>query len=221
MAPKRNRTEIPRARWMWVGAVVACGLLGAGMLRLQQERALESAALLAGEAAPSTRVVRHLRASELITSRIETIVRAQNTDENWFGTVVATVEAPARLSYGVDLSKLEASRVLFSPIGSVYSVVVPVPRRIATEVFTGQEKTDVELAGLRMRSMAGEAQLGLARTRLHEQALKMRLTGSELARVREGAREQIEQLVRRIAGESASVRVRFEDEDQTSLAIQQ
>ncbi|MBX3388253.1 MAG: DUF4230 domain-containing protein [Phycisphaeraceae bacterium] len=225
MAPGKTTTEIPRARgrvW-WAALFLGVGIAAALLLRAQQENVIASAARVSEgeERAVEVRVARHLRASELVTSRIETTVRAQNTDDNWFGSVVATVEAPARLSYGVDLSKLESSRVVFSPICSVYSVRVPVPKRIATEVFTGQEKTSVDLIGLRFRALAGEEQLGIARTRLHESALRMRVTGAELERVRENARAEVEDLVKKIVGESASVRVSFEDENEwrTSMAV--
>jgi len=224
MAPNRTTAEIPRARWkaraLWLGGLLGVGALASVGLRVQQERAIEVAVResQSESVAMQANVVRHLRTCELVTSRIETTVRAQNNDDNWFGSVVATVEAPARLSYGVDLSKLESSRVVFSPIGGVYSLKVPAPKRIATEVFTGQEKTGVELAGLRFRSMAGEAQLGVARARLHEQALKMRITGADLERVRESARAEIEGLVKRIVGENASVRVSFDDEAGTKVA---
>jgi hypothetical protein len=221
--------EMPRSRLRrvapWLVVVVGMGVACAFSLKVQQDRAVAGAMLGVGSAPSDStaRVVRHLRTSELITSRIETTVRAQTNSDNWFGSVVATVEVPARLSYGVDLSKLESSRVVFSPIGGVYSLRVPVPKRVATEVFTGQEKTGVELAGLRFRAIAGEEQLGVARARLHEQALKMRITGAELERVRESARAEIEGLVRRIVGESASVRVVFEDENgwRTSVATGQ
>lgn len=222
MAPGKTTTEIPRARpkgrVLWLFGVVGIGAIAAVGMRAQQERVIQAAmresATQAG--AMQANVVRHLRTCDLVTSRIETTVRAQNNDDNWFGSVVATVEVPARLSYGVDLSKLESSRVVFSPIGGVggvYTLRVPAPKRIATEVFTGQEKTGVELAGLRFRSLAGEEQLGIARARLHEQALKMRITGAELERVRESARAEIAGLVTRLVGESVSVRVVFDDED--------
>lgn len=222
MAPGTTTTEIPRARpkgrVLWLLGVVGIGAIVAAGLRAQQERAIESAMRESATqtSAMQANVVRHLRTCDLVTSRIETTVRAQNNNDNWFGSVVATVEAPARLSYGVDLSKLESSRVVFSPIGGaggVYTLRVPAPKRIATEVFTGQEKTDVALAGLRFRSLAGEEQLGIARARLHEQALRMRITGAESERIRESARAEIAGLVKRLVGEGASVRVWFEDEE--------
>lgn len=210
--------ESVRARWkgraMWFGLFAAVAAAGALALKSQQEReaALALQEFEGSDGGVQASVVRHLRTCDLVTSRIDTTVRAQISDDNWFGTVVATVEAPARLSYGVDLSKLESSKVVFSPIGGVYSIKVPAPRRIATEVFTGKETTDVALAGLRFRALAGEEKLGLARARLHEQALRVRISGPELDRVREGARAEIEGLVKRIAGENAAVRVAFEDE---------
>lgn len=186
-------------------------------LRTQQERAIDRAARVVESLPPdpAARVVQHLKTSQLITSRIDTTVRAQEADENWFGSVVATVEAPARLSYGVDVSKLEASRVVFSPVGGICTVRVPEPRRIATEVFTGEEKTMVEISGLRFRALAGEEQLGQARANLHDRALRMRLVGEDLARMRENAREEIADLVRRIVGEGVVVRVNFDEEKGT------
>lgn len=210
-----------RAALIYGAGVAACALLLALGLRVQQSTAIEAGRMVAVTASQSAvspaAVARHVRSASLVTSRLETTVRAQAADTGWNGTVVATVEAPAVLSYGVDLSKFDASRVRISGVGGICVLTVPAPSRVATEVKTGEETFRVELGGLALRAVGGEHQLGLARTRLYEQAARFRPNPVQMSEIRAAAREQIAGVVRTMLGEPTVVRVVFEDERPSAL----
>lgn len=207
------------AAWYLAAVAAVSALLALGLYATQQSlvRGTHEATVVAARAATPAAVARHVRAAALITSRIETTVRAQTSNADWRGTVVATVEAPATLSFGVDLSKLDASRVRMSGIGGVCVLVVPPPVRIATEVRTGDERFAVEVGGLSLRAVGGEYQLGLARARLYEQAVRLRPNPRQHAEIRAAARAQIATVARGILGEPSVVRVVFEDEQPSLL----
>lgn len=156
-------------------------------------------------------LVKHLQGANLVTSVLETSVRVQAFDENWRGTAVATVETPVRLHYAIDLAALDPARVIFSPLGSVYTLRVPLPRLHAVEVRTGEERVYVEVGGWRLRSRAGEYQLGLARTRVEAQARRLRPTERDQIALRAAATQALTALVRGVVGPQALVRVLFED----------
>jgi hypothetical protein len=206
----------PRAAAIYVASVLALALVLALGLYTHQSLALRTgqsiAASHSANSSPAA-IARHVRAASLVTSRLETTVRAQAADTGWNGTVVATVEAPAVLSYGVDLSRFDASRIRISGIGGVCVLTVPPPARVATEVRTHEETFRIELGGLALRAVGGEHQLGLARTRLYEQAARFRPNPVQMSEIRAAAREQIARVVRALLGEPSVVRVVFEDEE--------
>lgn len=209
-----------RAAAIYLASVAALALLLALGLYTQQSLVLRSGQTIAtsqtAAVAPAA-IARHVRAASLVTSRLETTVRAQAADTGWNGTVVATVEAPAVLSFGVDLSRFDSSRVRISGIGGVCVLTVPAPARVATEVRSNEETFRIELGGLALRAVGGEHQLGLARTRLYEQAVRFRPNPVQMSEIRAAAREQIARVVRNMLGEPSVVRVVFEDERPSQL----
>jgi hypothetical protein len=74
-------------------------------------------------------------------------------------------------------------------------------------VYTEDEDTEVRLGWARLRSRAGEYYLGLARKALHEEAQRMTLGPDDAAMVRRTTREQVADVVRRIAGPGSEVEV--------------
>lgn len=195
--------------------VVAVFLLVAGTLRAADVRARRDAAALAARAdsrapAPAD-VLRAARALKLVTVEIDATVEVVTGHASWRGDVAARVRAPVRLLYAVDLSRLAPGDITRSPLTGEYVLRLPAPERIASEVFTGSEDAEVRVAGLRLRSRAGEYYLGLARRALHDAAAAMTLSPSDAAIVRERSRQQVADLVRRIAGPDARVTVRLID----------
>jgi hypothetical protein len=183
----------------------------------QVERAVAAGAgvrdqLDAGRLRPAADVARAVAAMKLVTVEVETSATAEREHESWRGDVRASVTAPARVLFGVDLSRLDAHRVWFSPASRAYLVRVPAPERVATEVDGGQETARVEVGWLRARSIAGEYWLGQARRGLYDEARRLSLSPGQAEMVRERTREQVASLVARVVGPGAGVRVVFEDE---------
>lgn len=169
--------------------------------------------LVEESAAPAPRplvdVARAIKAMKLVTVEIETTVTTTVQDESWRGDITATVSAPAKLSYGTDLSKMEVSSLGFSPLTRSYVVRIPRPSRLATEVWADKEQLDVTTGWLRLRSRAGEYYLGLARKALTERARQMRLSEADAEKVQITTKEQVAALVTQLVGKEASVDVVF------------
>lgn len=149
-------------------------------------------------------VARAVSAMKLVSVEIETRVALDIVDESWRGDVRVGVEAPARLLYGVDLSRASASRVEWGA-GDACVVRIPPAERIATEVYNERERVDVRVGWLRLRSRAGEYLLGEARRLLALRAREMELGEEDARRVSEETRGRVAEVVRRILGERASV----------------
>lgn len=162
---------------------------------------------------PTAEVLRAIRALKLITCEIDTQVRVDRGDENWRGVVRASVTTPVRMRYGVDLDRLDATTIAYSPISEARTGLivlrVPYPELLATEVFSEREKIDVAAEGLRLRSVGGEYYLGLARRDVPEAARSLVLRPADEVRVRDITVNQIKELVSKIIGEDVLVVVRF------------
>jgi hypothetical protein len=212
-----------RARWKprlftaLVGVAVALGL-GAYLHSLQTSliSSARAQAMLDASRPPRAvaEVAQAVRAMKLVTVEIDTKVKVERSDVSWRGDVAVAVEAPVRLSYGTDLSRMSVDGVKFAGLlggRASYVVRVPRPTRIATEVF--HETTDplVQLGWLRMRSRAGEYYLSQARKDLPEEARDLVLLPQDAAKVEQVTREQVARLVQAIVGDEASVRVEFEE----------
>lgn len=158
---------------------------------------------------PMADVSRAIRAMKLVTVEIETTVTTTVQDESWRGDITARVSAPAKLSYGTDLSTMEVRSLGFSPVTKSYVVRIPRPTRIATEVWAEMERAEVTTGWLRLRSRAGEYYLGLARKALTERARQMRLSEADAEKVSATTKKQVGNLVKGIVGNGARVEVVF------------
>jgi hypothetical protein len=194
------------------GALFVCL---ASLMRRMEADALNAADIrdqltASGAPRPLAELAQSLRQSKLVTVEIQTSVASESESESWRGDVEATVQAPVRLLYGTDLSRMSVDHVAFSPAAGAYLVRIPVPERIATEVYGGDEDIRVRLGWLRFRSLSGEYHLGLARRDLHERTLELTLSAEDAAMVRRSTLEQVTALVRSIVGSRATVQVAFE-----------
>src|ERR1051326_974759 len=117
----------------------------------------------AGKARPLAEVARAIQEMKLVTVEVDSKVTAETSHDSWRGDVAAKVEAPVRLLYGTDLSKMSVSAMTISPVNGGVLIRIPRPERISTEVCGDSESIDVTLGWLRLRSRAGEYYLGLAR----------------------------------------------------------
>lgn len=202
-------------------------------LQRQQAAALATArdvAALPGGDSPASRpsrpvaeVAELLRRLKLVTVEIRTDVESARVDESWRGDVRASVTAPVRLYYGCDLTEVVGAG---TPAGNGrgaglrpdvltqgYTLRVPRPVRLAVEVEGDGEQTDVRVGWGRFRDLAGEYQLGLARTGLYREARSLRLRPGQQRQVEQATRDQLIALVRALAagGDPVHVGVEFID----------
>lgn len=202
-------------------------------------RAAQTAALAAASApddAPKparapTRPVAHvaelLRSLKLVTVEVRTSVESSRLDESWRGDVRVNITAPVRLYYGCDLSGVvgdvpastgrrdRPAEASLRPniLNDGYTLRVPRPVRLAAEVVGDDQQTSVQVGWGRFRDLAGEYQLGLARSGLYSEAHALRLTPEQQRDVEQATRQQLVGLVRAFAagGEPVPVDVVFVD----------
>ncbi|GEM_PF-539844 len=161
---------------------------------------------LPARSAPIAEIARSLRTMKLVTVEVETAVASKRFDGSWRGDVAATVVAPARLLYGCDLSGIgephtgQSATLIPNLLSGGYTLRVPRPSRIATEVEGDRERSMVDVGWGRFRDLSGEHQLGLARSGLYEEARQIRLTPDQAREVETATREQLATLVRAFAG---------------------
>lgn len=160
----------------------------------------------------AARVTTEVRALRLVTSEVTTSVTSTSSDVSLLGDVAASVTAPVRLLYGINLESLDAAAVTFSPIHRLYMVRLPPPTRLAAEVLTQFERAEVTTGWMRSRATEGERHLGLARRDLALRAHDLMPDDDQRRSLRDAAREQVATIVRRIVGDNAAVRVTFTDE---------
>lgn len=145
-----------------------------------------------------------LRDLRLVTVRIDHTVVAQAGIESWRGDVRAEVSGNATSLYGVDLSLLKEGDIEIHALTGEVTVRVPAPARIATEISTpaAQLSSQVQVGWGRLRDVAGEYYLGVARSRLHEAAREQALSPEQREQVRSLSREQVGRLVSAIVNAS-------------------
>lgn len=199
-------------RTFWVLALALSGAIGvAVLLHLRNADVSRLPTSEAPESAPRVDVARMLRALQLVTVTIDTKIQSASTDESWRGDVRARVSAPVRYFYAIDLSQVSESTLTRDPATGALRIVVPPPRRLAVEVFSADADADVRVGGTRLRDVAGEYHLGLARASLHQRAREAALSPADLARLESMSRVQMAELVRVITGSEGRVTVEFQD----------
>lgn len=167
--------------------------------------------LASGRVRPLADVAKVIARMQLVTAEVQTTVQTQMSDENWRGLASATVEAPARILYGIDVSDMNVRSISYGPAESTYLIRIPPPRRMATEVCGDDEKIKVQVGWARLRSIAGEYYLGLARKALYTKARELTLKPEDAARVREMTLTQVQAAVQHLVGRDAAVHVIFDD----------
>jgi hypothetical protein len=211
--------------WQHVALVAAAlsllAIIGAVVFAARKEAALAKQALALRAVNPEA-VARAARVLKLVTAEIVDTVRLEEVDPSTFRPdIKASVELPVRLSYGSDLSKLEASWVrveLPKGIGprlsgvmrerSVVIVKIPRPKRLAAEPLLSAQRAEVTRSFLRF----GEDELLLKlREQASQAAMQLELGPKEQARIEEMTKAQFQLLMRAIVRDEADVQVEFVD----------
>ena len=195
-------------------AVAVALIVGAGVWLATRKSAPPTVAPVA-VVAPATRpvavVVDAARQLKLVTYSFNTTVDADVLSDKWYGDAHASVRAPVRYQYGVDLDSLRADNVFYDSIGRRYVFVVAAPTRIATEVDVAEMQSAIDVSGMRWKSQ-NQDQIERARKLLADRAQAMTLAADDEQKLVDASREQVESLLRRVLsqqGEDATVAVRF------------
>jgi len=162
---------------------------------------------------PTAQVLAATRALKLLTVSIESTVTTTKTDESWRGNASATVKAPVKYHFGVDLSKITDYNLSYNPLTQTQTLSIPPPTLIAIEVDGGHPITErIDVSGMRFKKLSGAEQLNLAQKSLYDAARKQTLPQKDLAQIRLTTRNQIESSLSRFVGPSRRIRVKFLDE---------
>jgi len=171
------------------------------------------AATSPAKAPPTAQLIAATRELKLITMTIDSRVRVNKTDERWRGTASATIEAPVKYFFGVDLSRIDDHAFSWNPLTQTQTLILPPPTLIAVEIDAGHPITErIDVTGTRFKSLSGAEQLNFAQKSLYETARKQQLAKNDLDKIRLATREQIEHSLAPILGSSGNLRVKFSDE---------
>lgn len=150
-----------------------------------------------GRLRPVAEVLELVRSLQLVTVEARTSVESVVASELWRGTARATVTAPVRYLYGVDLARAEPGWLgRIAPGG--YHLRLPRPERLATEVDLAAATEEVDCTGTRLRTRAGEYVLGLARRQAGDAAEAQVLPPERLAEIEQQTLEQVRTLLGRL-----------------------
>ena len=200
--------------WMLSGLLIAV-VVGIPASVVMVGREQEAAALtpVAESHPPVAEVARLAREMKLVTVTVDSTVKATRRDERWRGTASATVEAPVRHSYGVDLSGLTDGAFEYDYVRRGYVVTLPAPKRIASEVDGAHPKREeIAVTGTRFKKLSGMEQLHAAHKAMYDEAIQQQLPAKRRDEVRQITREQVAAALGAVVGAGYEVRVRFDDE---------
>ncbi len=162
---------------------------------------------------PTAAVLRVTHELKLLTVSIDSTVTTTKTDESWRGTASATVKAPVKYHFGVDLSQIDDRNLSYNPLTRIQTLTIPPPTLLAIEVDGGHLITErIDVSGLRFKKLSGAEQLNLAQKSLYDAARKQSLPQKDVDQIRIATRTQIESSLAPIVGMSATLRVKFSDE---------
>jgi len=165
-------------------------------------------------AAPHTaQVLRIARELNLITASIDSTVTTTKIDESWRGNASATIKAPVKYLFGVDLSQMDDHSLTYNPLTRIQTLTIPPPSLLAIEVDGGHLISEqINVSGLRFKKLSGAEQLNLAQKSLYDAARRQTLSQTNLDQIRLATRTQVESSLAPFLGASATLRVKFSDE---------
>ena len=162
---------------------------------------------------PTAQVLRATRELKLLTVTIESTVSTTKTDDSWRGTASATVAAPVKYHFGVDLSKIDDHNLFYNPLTQIQTLTIPPPALLAIEIDGSHPITErIDVSGMRFKKLSGAEQLNLAQKTLYDAARKQTLPQKELDQIRLATRTQIESSLAPLLGSATRLRVKFTDE---------
>lgn len=162
---------------------------------------------------PTAQVLSATRELKLLTVSIDSTVTTTKTDDSWRGTASATIKAPVRYHFGVDLAQITDHNLSYNPLTQIQTLSIPPPTLVAIEVDGSHPVTErIDVSGLRFKKLSGAEQLNLAQKSLYDAARRQILAKKDLDQVRLATRTQIESSLARLITPSTRLRVKFLDE---------
>jgi len=204
-----------RRRIDWIALLIVAVALAmpAVVLRLAIPRKIPHRTTPQPAPPPAAQVLQVAHELKLLTVSIDSTVTATKTDESWRGNASATIKAPVRYHFGVDLSQINDRNLFYNPLTRIQTLTIPPPSLLAIEVDGGHLITErIDVSGLRFKKLSGAEQLNLAQKSLYDAARKQVLPQKEVDDVRIATRTQIESSLAPVLGSSATLRVKFSDE---------
>jgi hypothetical protein len=149
-------------------------------------------------------VTNAVRSLKLVTWQFETTINAESMSDKWYGNAVASVRAPVRYQYGVNLENMRREDIFVDTAG--YTFIVPAPERISVEVNLAELNQTLQVSGARWKGQ-NQDQIDQARRRLADLAQTTQLSPADVTRLRDVSRKQVEQMLRNVIGADPSARV--------------
>ena len=209
----------PKSRHSWLATILPllaavgfCVWLGYGVYdgtrSVVPGRFVDSQLDEQGHLRPLSEVVRLTRAMRLVTVTVDTTVTSKAENRNWRGSARASVTAPVRYSYGVDLSQMSEGMFRLLRLVDTYVLTIPRPERIAVEVDMKHATKQVEVTAGRFRALSGETQLEAAREKVRPNAQRQALAAADMKRVEQDTLDRVRELVQKLVGD-ATVKVHY------------
>src|SRR5947199_8410034 len=123
-----------RIDWIALLIVAIALLIPVLVVRLGQPTPAPIQNTLQSPPPPTAQVLRATRELKLLTIAIESTVTTTKTDDSWRGTASATVAAPVKYHFGVDLSKMDDHNLFYNPLTQIQTLTIPPPTLLAIEV---------------------------------------------------------------------------------------
>jgi hypothetical protein len=205
--------RLRRIDWLTLLIIAIAVAMPLLVFRLAQPTSSAAPALKQPPSPPTAQVLRATRELKLLTVSIESTVTTTKTDESWRGNASATIKAPVKYHFGVDLSQITDHDLSYNPLTQTQTLTIPPPSLLAIEVDGSHPITErIDVSGLRFKKLSGIEQLNRAEKSLYDAARKQVLPQKDLDQIRLATRTQIESSLARIAGASSRIRVKFLDE---------
>lgn len=188
---------------LWPVAAIALATAAGVGTYWMQPAAPVAATTAPALAPPSTRpvsvavIAREARDLKLITWAFETTVDAQSVSDKWYGDSIATVRAPVRYQYGIDLGTLKEDSIFRDANTGQLMFIVKPPQRLSAEVDLERLEQSLKTSGLRWRSR-NQSQLKATLRELGAIANGLTLSPGDEQRMREVSRQQVERHLQRV-----------------------
>jgi ribulose 1,5-bisphosphate synthetase/thiazole synthase len=149
---------------------------------------------------------------KLVTIEMTLSVESSYEDPSWRGDARATIKAPVKYLYGVNLEELSKDDFQVGPVFETIVITIPEPRLLAVDPGTSAAEYLVEATGTRTIKLAGEHAKAAARIKFDREAREQTLSPERLEEIRVESKARVEQLAKLFLAPDSPTVVRFRSE---------